>query len=166
MRVLLDTFNDQRRAYSLVFNPFGLQADGILTEGQGEDYSIDIVMESKGVLTSDGYTVEVAIPFKSLRYEAGKNKLWGLHAIRRIKRFNNEQNSWMPLARERQLSQSGGTTDRTLRHLDGATLEVIPAFLSETGIRKRTIAPSVLEANRGMVDPGRLVNEPVSSIPA
>ena len=99
VRMFLDTFNDQRKAYVLGFNPLGVQQDGILTEGGGTDFSVDIVMESKGMLTSDGYTVEVAIPFKSLRYEAGKGKLWGAHFFRRIKRFNNELDSWMPFSR-------------------------------------------------------------------
>jgi hypothetical protein len=94
--VHLDTFNDQRQAYLLFFSPLGIQADGTFTEGRGEDYSLDIVMESKGVLTEDGFTIEVAIPFKSLRYEAGKNKQWGLHINRRVKYNNNEYNSWMP----------------------------------------------------------------------
>ncbi|MFH4134957.1 hypothetical protein WAI79_21345, partial [Acinetobacter baumannii] len=75
--VYLDTFNDRRRAYVLLFNPLGVQADGIFTEGRGEDLSVDIVMESKGTLTDDGYVVEVAVPFKSLRYEAGRGKMWG-----------------------------------------------------------------------------------------
>ncbi len=66
IRVFLDTFNDQRRAYVLGWNPLGIQQDGIMTEGGGTDFSVDIVMESKGMLTSDGWTVEVAIPFKSL----------------------------------------------------------------------------------------------------
>ncbi|HYY58829.1 MAG TPA: DUF5916 domain-containing protein, partial [Pyrinomonadaceae bacterium] len=167
VRILLDTFNDQRRAYSLVFNPLGVQADGFLIEGQGEDYSVDIVMESKGSLTSDGYIVEVAIPFKSLRYFAGKDQLWGLHAFRRIKRFNNEQNSWMPISRENAsfLSQEGrltGLVDISTEH----TLEVIPSLtLSETGTRKRTILPSVLDANPTLTDPGRFVNEPVKFDP-
>ncbi|MEO8573152.1 MAG: sugar-binding protein [Pyrinomonadaceae bacterium] len=81
----IDTFNDQRQAYVVFFNPFGIQADGTFTEGRGEDYSVDILMESKGVLTSDGFTIEVAIPFKSLRYEAGKGKNWGLSIFRRVK---------------------------------------------------------------------------------
>jgi Carbohydrate family 9 binding domain-like len=89
IRVLLDTFNDQRKAYVLVFNPFGVQQDGIRTEGSGVDFSVDIVMESKGTLTTDGYTVEVAIPFKSLRYEAGKDKLWGLRAHYGARRYLN-----------------------------------------------------------------------------
>ncbi|HYJ46243.1 MAG TPA: carbohydrate binding family 9 domain-containing protein, partial [Pyrinomonadaceae bacterium] len=89
----LDTFNDRRRAYVMIFNPLGVQADGIFTEGNGEDYSFDLVMESKGSVTQDGYVVEVAIPFKSLRYEAGKGKLWGVHFLRQIKRLNNETDS-------------------------------------------------------------------------
>ena len=52
--LLFDTFNDQRRAYEFDFNPLGVQADGIWTEGQGEDFSLDLVMESKGILTEDG----------------------------------------------------------------------------------------------------------------
>lgn len=52
----IDTFNDKRQAYVIFFNPLGIQADGTFTEGRGEDYSVDLVMESKGVLTEDGYT--------------------------------------------------------------------------------------------------------------
>jgi len=48
VRIFLDTFNDHRRAYVLGWNPLGVQQDGILTEGQNTDYSVDIVMESKG----------------------------------------------------------------------------------------------------------------------
>jgi hypothetical protein len=137
--VHLDTFNDQRQAYLLFFNPFGIQADGTFTEGRGEDYSVDIVMESKGVLTDDGFTIEVAIPFKSLRYEAGKNKQWGLHINRRVKYNNNEYNSWMPQNRSVSgwLNQAGRITGlediSTTRQL-----EINPSFtLSQTGRRTR-----------------------------
>ena len=137
--VHLDTFNDQRQAYLLFFSPLGIQADGTFTEGRGEDYSLDIVMESKGVLTEDGFTIEVAIPFKSLRYEAGKNKQWGLHINRRVKYNNNEYNSWMPTNRSIQgwLNQAG-----RIAGLEGIEttrqLELNPSFtVSETGRRSR-----------------------------
>ena len=67
--VYLDTFNDQRRAYEFIFNPLGIQADATYTEagGDNEDFSVDVVMESKGAVDAQGYTVEAAIPFKSLR---------------------------------------------------------------------------------------------------
>src|SRR5262245_1632072 len=45
--ILFDTFNDKRKAYEVDFNPLGVQADGIWTDGQGEDFNPDIVMESK-----------------------------------------------------------------------------------------------------------------------
>src|SRR6267378_2859206 len=138
--ILFDTFNDQRRAYEVDFNPLGVQADGIWTEGQGEDFSLDLVMESKGMITSDGYTIEVAIPFKSLRYVAGKDKLWGVHFWRRTKRLNNSLDMWIPMDRDKGswLAQEGHITG-----LEGIsterTLELIPSLtLSETGKRKVT----------------------------
>ena len=135
--VHLDTFNDQRQAYLLFFNPYGIQADGTFTEGRGEDYSLDIVMESKGVLTEDGFTIEVAIPFKSLRYEAGKDKQWGLHINRRVKYNNNEYNSWMPQNRSISgwLNQAGHITG--LEEISTTRqLEINPSFtVSEAGRR-------------------------------
>lgn len=155
--VHLDTFNDQRQAYLLFFSPLGIQADGTFTEGRGEDYSLDIVMDSKGVLTEDGFTIEVAIPFKSLRYEAGKDKQWGLHINRRVKYKNNEYNSWMPTNRSISgwLNQAGHITG-----LEGIEttrqLELNPSLtLSETGRRTRFTFDG---------DPaGRFVNEGVKA---
>ncbi|HTK38555.1 MAG TPA: carbohydrate binding family 9 domain-containing protein, partial [Pyrinomonadaceae bacterium] len=132
-----DTFNDRRQAYCLFFNPLGIQADGTYTEGNGEDYSVDIVMDSKGVLTEDGFNIEVAIPFKSLRYEAGKDKNWGVQFFRRIKYNNAELDSWMPMSRSISgtLSQAGHITG--LEEIETARqLEINPSFtLSETGRR-------------------------------
>jgi hypothetical protein len=163
--ILFDTFNDSRKAYEFDFNPLGVQADGIWTDGQGEDFNPDVVLESKGVVGADGWTVEVAIPFKSLRYVAGKDKLWGAHFWRRIKRFNNELDSWMPLDRDKSstLAQEG--------HLSGLegisterTLELIPSLtLSETGNRKASLTPAQLSA--GLLDPGRFVNESIKFDP-
>ncbi|PYT00815.1 MAG: hypothetical protein DMF63_05780 [Acidobacteria bacterium] len=137
--VYIDTFNDQRQAYVIFFNPLGIQADGTYTEGRGEDYSVDLVMESKGVLTDDGFTIEAAIPFKSLRYEAGKDKKWGLHIFRRVKYKNNEYNSWMPDDRSINgtLNQAGLITG-----LEGIEttrqLEINPSItVSESGRRSR-----------------------------
>jgi hypothetical protein len=155
--VHLDTFNDQRQAYLLFFSPLGIQADGTFTEGRGEDYSLDILMDSKGVLTEDGFTIEVAIPFKSLRYEAGKDKQWGLHINRRVKYKNNEYNSWMPTNRSISgwLNQAGHITG-----LEGIEttrqLEINPSLtLSETGRRTRFTFDG---------DPaGRFVNEGIKA---
>jgi uncharacterized protein DUF5916/cellulose/xylan binding protein with CBM9 domain len=163
VRVFLDTFNDQRRAYILGWNPLGVQLDGIMTEGQGEDYSVDIVMESKGMITSDGWVVEIAIPFKSLRYEAGPGKQWGIHFVRNIDRFNDEFDSWMPVSRDisSNLVQEGhltGLENISTEH----TLEVIPSItVSETGKRVNALTPAQLADNPALSDPGRLLNQPL-----
>src|ERR1041385_4452479 len=155
--LLLDTFNDKRRAYELFFNPLGVQQDGFLTEGGNDDWSVDIVMESKGQVTSDGYIVEVAIPFKSLRYEAGKGKQWGVHVLRQIKHVNGEHDTWMPISRDQSglLSQEGHITG--LENISGErTLELIPSVTaSETGKRKGPVTAAQIA--RG----GRFVNEPI-----
>ena len=163
IRVWLDTFNDQRRAYVLGWNAYGIQQDGIQTEGSGTDYSVDIVMESKGILTSDGYTVEVAIPFKSLRYEAGKGKQWGFLIGRNIDRNNDEMDSWVPISRD----ISGMLVQEShLTGLEGIsterTLEIIPSVtVSETGKRVNALTPAQLAANPALLDPGRMLNEPL-----
>src|SRR6266571_9121295 len=159
--ILFDTFNDGRKAYEFDFNPLGVQADGTWTD-QNEDFNPDFVFESKGTLTTDGWTLEVAIPFKSLRYVAGKDKLWGAHFFRRIKRFNNELDMWMPINRDISswLAQEG--------HLSGLegisterTLELIPSLtVSESGRRKATLTPA--QRNTGLLDLGLFVNEPVT----
>ncbi len=162
----LDTFNDRRKAYALAFNPLGIQADGIFSESSSnnnEDYSVDIVMESKGQLVDDGYIIEVAIPFKSLRYEIGKGKNWGLHLTRRIKHKNNEQNSWMPIVRGQNgfLNQAGqitGIEDISTTH----NLEIIPSLtVSESGRRVSALPAGVSP----LTNPGRLVNQPIKFDP-
>lgn len=153
VRVWLDTYNDRRRAYVLGFNPLGIQQDGIYTEGNGADFSVDIVMESKGVIEDWGWSVEVKIPFKSLRYAAGKGKLWGFNVARNIDRFNDEFDQWLPDDRD----VSGFLVKHgKIAGLDDIkyekTLEIVPSItISETGNR---VAANEIAA-------GRFVNRPI-----
>lgn len=153
VRMWLDTYNDQRRAYVLGFNPFGIQQDGIFTEGRGADFSVDIVMESKGVIQDWGWSVEARIPFKSLRYVAGKGKSWGFNVAREIDRLNNEFDQWLPDDRNVSgfLIKHGKITG-----LDGIkyerTLEIVPSVtVRETGRRFSAIENP----------DGRFVNQPI-----
>ncbi|MEP6903461.1 MAG: DUF5916 domain-containing protein, partial [Actinomycetota bacterium] len=173
VRMWLDTYNDQRRAYVIGFNPLGIQQDGIYTEGQGADFSVDIVMESKGVIEDWGWSVEVKIPFKSLRYAAGKGKMWGFNVARNIDRLNDEFDQWLPDDRNVSgfLIKHGKITG-----LDDVkferTLEIVPSVtISETGSRKTTIPNAgfdnpigrydpIFNPN-GIQDPGKFVNDPI-----
>jgi Carbohydrate family 9 binding domain-like len=67
--ILFDTFNDHRKAYEFNFNPLGVQADGIWTDGQNEDFNPDIVMESKGMVTEDVWTASARTIRKNRRKE-------------------------------------------------------------------------------------------------
>ncbi len=148
VRLWLDTYDDQRRAYVFWFNPLGIQQDGIYTEGQGADFSVDVVMESKGVIEDWGWSVEVKIPFKSLRYTAGKGKNWGFNVARTIQRLNQEFDMWVPHSRNISgfLPQHGKLTGLDEIKAE-RTLEIVPSItVSETGERKSD---------------GRFVNAPI-----
>lgn len=172
VRMWLDTYDDRRRAYVLGFNPLGIQQDGIYTEGRGADFSVDIVMESKGVIEDWGWSVEIKIPFKSLRYAAGKGKSWGFNAARNIDRFNDEFDQWLPDDRDVSgfLIKHGKITGLDQIKYE-KTLEVVPSItVSETGLRKRTIPNAGFEQFGvfdpifnpiGLRDPGKFINEPV-----
>jgi len=154
VRVWLDTYNDRRRAYVLGFNPLGIQQDGIYTEGQGADFTPDIVMESKGVIEDWGWSVEVKVPFKSLRYISGKGKLWGFNVARNIDRFNDEFDSWMPDDRDNSgfLVKHGKITGLDNVKFD-RTLEVVPSItLSESGER---VSAREIAAGRFVNHPGK-----------
>lgn len=153
VRMWIDTYDDQRRAYVVGFNPLGIQQDGIYTEGQGADFSVDIVMESKGAIHDWGWAVEVKIPFKSIRYKAGKGARWGFNVARNIDRFNDEFDQWMPDDRDVSgfLIKNGRITGLDEIKYE-RTLEIVPSVtVSETGER--------VAANQ-FAD-GRFVNHPV-----
>ncbi|HET7291788.1 MAG TPA: DUF5916 domain-containing protein [Vicinamibacteria bacterium] len=114
----LDTFHDRRRAYVLMVNPLGVQQDGYFVEGSEPDFSLDVVFESAGCLDDGGYTVEIAIPFESLRYEAGPGRNWGLHVLRLLK-HETEETSWMPLRRDR-VGVAGTSRELRARFLEQA----------------------------------------------
>ena len=100
--VFLDPFLDQQRAYQFSVNGRGVQGDAILTGADDDDDdSWDALFESKGRLVDDGWVVEFAIPFKSLRYPArsdGEHR-WGLQ-LRRTTQAKDERDVWAPISRD------------------------------------------------------------------
>jgi len=71
----LDSFGDQQSLYALYVNPLGIQADSRFAAGR-EDFGFDAVWYSAGQVDDEGYTIEVRIPFKSLRYGRGARSGW------------------------------------------------------------------------------------------
>ena len=118
-----DPFLDQQRAYVFSINGYGVQTDSLLTasgfsgrssrSGRSSsgmssftgvytgDRSWDALFDSAGSLVADGWTSEMAIPFKSLRYPSvGDNPhRWGFQIVRRI-RDKDETDVWSPMSRD------------------------------------------------------------------
>ena len=82
--VMLDTFDDQRRAYEFFVNPLGVQADLIKEEATGnEDDSWDGLWTSAARITDSGYEVEMRIPFATLRFkDTDAARRWGASFLR------------------------------------------------------------------------------------
>jgi len=94
--VLLDTFHDRQHAFEFFANPFGIQLDGLNTEGQGDDWKFDTYWKSEGRVTKEGYAVRLAIPFKSLRFTSMDMQTWGFAFFRNIP-ARNENSFWPPV---------------------------------------------------------------------
>ncbi len=83
--IILDTFNDSRRSYDFYCNPYGIQADqiqGMIGKAQTE---WDAIWDSAGRINEEGYVVEMAIPFSSLRFQRKgeeHDQVWGIDAVR------------------------------------------------------------------------------------
>jgi hypothetical protein len=95
VELILDTFLDNRRAYRFGVTPHGIQEDAVKTEGGDADGSVDFVWRSAGRVLDDGWSVEVAIPFASLRFPRAGSIDVGVNVVRVFGR-SGEQASWAP----------------------------------------------------------------------
>ena len=145
--VYLDTFNDKKRAFAFLVNPCGVQSDGIYVEsgggrrGRGRgggfdriDKNWDTYFTTDANMDDEGYTVEMAIPFKSLRFPHSQQQLWGMQIKRNIRR-KNEEIYWYPRSRDINgfLIQAGTIQiDGSLNK--GKNFEVMPVV---TGLKEK-----------------------------
>jgi hypothetical protein len=82
--VVFDTFNDERRGFEFFVNPLGVQMDLFQDDVAGnEDSTWDAIWDSAGRITAEGYVVEFAVPFSSLRFkETAGTQTWGIDVVR------------------------------------------------------------------------------------
>ena len=86
--VLFDTFHDRRNGFNFYTNPLGGFADQIITDEGNPNVDWNPVWQVRTGRFDGGWTAELAIPFKSLRYNAGTNQTWGIQLRRSIRRKN------------------------------------------------------------------------------
>jgi hypothetical protein len=87
--VMFDTFYDRRSGFIFYTNPLGALADYSVIDEGGSNKDWNPVWESRTGRFDGGWTVEMAIPFRTLRYKSGTNQAWGMQ-LRRAIRHKNE----------------------------------------------------------------------------
>ena len=86
--ITLDTFRDRRNGYAFQTNPIGALRDQAINDGSQND-SWTTVWDVRTARFDKGWTAEMVIPFKSLRYRGAGAQTWGVN-VRRIVKWKNE----------------------------------------------------------------------------
>ena len=96
IELVLDAYNDKRTSITFAVNPRGVQKN-----------SVETIWRSEAVIRPDGWSAEMAIPFKSLRFSSKQLAVWGVNFERYIHRLN-ETDYWTDVSRDLpRLQQSG-----------------------------------------------------------
>ena len=159
-RIILDTYHDGLNGFVFGTNPAGVEYDGQLTnEGQGSgrfggggsgrpsnsrqqrgsggglNVNWDGAWQVATNITDIGWTAEIAIPFRTLRYPAADVQTWGMNFQRNI-RFNNEQAYWSPLPRQFSLNRLSLAGElQGLRVPAQRNLQLMPYVLGDAAYR-------------------------------
>ncbi|MEQ1855407.1 MAG: DUF5916 domain-containing protein [Longimicrobiales bacterium] len=84
----IDTFYDRRNAYFFYTNPLGAMVDAQITNEGNPNFDWNPLWDVRTGRFEGGWTVEMKLPFKSIRYQGGSAQLWGINLRRSIKRKN------------------------------------------------------------------------------
>ena len=134
--VFLEPFLDYLRGYSFSVNGYGVQRDAIIVvtnsmDDPAGDPSWNALYYSAALRVEDGWTAEMAIPIKSLRYPSvgdGQAHRWGFQIRRQVK-GKDELDVWSPVSRNTtaflpQIGILGGLTNLSTAH----NFELLPTF--------------------------------------
>jgi hypothetical protein len=146
--VAFDTYHNQRTGFFFQTNPLGGLRDALVSDEGQPNYEWDTVWDVKTGRFEQGWTTEILIPFKSLRYEGNEAQIWGVN-FRRVVRWKNETSL---LTR---IPASYGGRGITMFSLAATLVGIEPPAVSRNiEIKPYTIAESLTNLN---------ANPPVSS---
>lgn len=154
--LLIDPYGDATQAYEIFANPYGIQGDLLMSSTSGEDIGFDLVYESDGRITEDGYEVEMSIPFSSLRFPGAPTQAWNLTFLRTRPRASRYQYSWTAVDRDNPclMCQFG-----TLTGIEGVqpstNVDIIPAVVGtqSANLADADVPLSGLDNNRITMEP-------------
>jgi len=96
--IFIDPFNNQTTGFSFGANAAGAQWDGTMNNGSKVDLNWDSKWVSEVIPYEDKWVLEMAVPFKSIRYKKGV-KEWGIN-FSRLDLKSSEKSSWTPIPRQ------------------------------------------------------------------
>ena len=140
-QIIIDGLLDRQNGFVFGTNPAGQEYDGqVIKEGGSgssqfgsgagafnKEWNGSWNVVSK--ITDFGWTSEIEIPFKTLRYSKGEEQVWGINFQRNI-RHNNEVSFWSPLSQQRKIHRvSAAGTVRGIKAPSQRNLQIVPYFL-------------------------------------
>ena len=124
IEVVLDPFNNMRTGYRFQLNPNGVRRDGLFDRATNVNEDWDGIWHAEAVIDEQGWTAEIAIPFKTLNFNPN-NPDWGFTVARTIPR-KKESMAWSSYDRAVDPSSAGVLSGFSgLRQ--GRGLDIIPA---------------------------------------
>jgi Domain of unknown function (DUF5916) len=134
--ILLDPFRDRRNAVVFATNPNGAEFDALITD-ESSAFNADwrAVWTVRAQRVPEGWSAEIAIPFRSLRYPSASSGPdgWGIN-VWRIVRRTNEETLWTAWSRDgggfQRVSQAGRLVGLANLPRSGLNLEVKPYGLA------------------------------------
>jgi hypothetical protein len=139
--IALDTFYDRRNSMNFYFNAVGGRMDGQVTNEGNWSGDWNPVWDFAVRRSPEGWTGEAAIPFKSIRYRAGRQQVWGVQ-FRRVNRWKNE---WSFLTK----LPPGNAGNAIFRMSQAATLVGIEAPSSGLALDVKPYVTSGVSTDRG-----------------
>ena len=140
-----DTFFDKRNGVLFEVNPVGGRVDGQITNESQINTDWNPVWDLATGRFDEGWVVEAALPFKSLRYRPGRAQTWGLQ-VRRRSRWRNEISY-----RSARISGCAGSISRAASCLSSTTNSVTPwrpAFPSSRIARSSSRSTASFDSER------------------
>ncbi len=143
---MIDPLVPGRGAVEVGMNPAGSQMDAWKTPGGNDDVSIDYDWDGAAHMNDQGWSAELAVPFKTLRFAAGETVAFKILSCRQIARLGEK--STFPAI---DFSTPGVTASGLLLHFQGIR-----------GGRIRQVLPSLTASSTGSLNSaGRMVQEPL-----
>ena len=123
--LIVSPFNDQRSGYLFEVNPNGVRAEALYQDSTRTQFDWQGIWQATSSTNGEGWVTEMAIPFKSLSFDAGGDT-WGINFMRRVAR-KRETMGWV--SRNRSLNPSVSGVAIGFSGLEqGMGLDVVPSL--------------------------------------